>query len=201
MVCYKERNLSFCTLYGVWGDDFHKNFQILEKKIDFVLFHWFFKCFYCSINLKRQSEHSGLRFDTSSLVVIVSDENLSIIKKCWLQRWIMFNTRANCDTRPRSRTLNCKYWIPILNIKRWIQNTGLTWWYLFRTPSSHPKNISMIWTHDPKYWNSNTKSQILNLKNWTPNLDLICDFWINLIQFSEYSNILFVALVLQLERN
>ena len=37
MVCYKEQNLSFCTLYGVWGDDFHKKFQILEKKI-FILF-------------------------------------------------------------------------------------------------------------------------------------------------------------------
>ena len=68
LVCYKERNLSFCTLYGVWGDDFHKKFHILEKKIFFVLFHWFFKCYYCSINLKRQSEHSGLRPDTSSLV-------------------------------------------------------------------------------------------------------------------------------------
>ena len=22
----------FCTLYGVWGDDFHKKFQILEEK-------------------------------------------------------------------------------------------------------------------------------------------------------------------------
>ena len=29
---YKERKLSFCTLYGAWGDDFHKKFQILEKK-------------------------------------------------------------------------------------------------------------------------------------------------------------------------
>ena len=35
MVYYKERNLSICTLYGVWGDDFHKKFQILEKKISF----------------------------------------------------------------------------------------------------------------------------------------------------------------------
>ena len=39
MICYKERNLSFCTLYGVWGDDFNKIFQILEKKI-FILFYF-----------------------------------------------------------------------------------------------------------------------------------------------------------------
>ena len=40
MVCYKERNLSFCTLCGVWGDDFHKKFQILEEQsFHFVLFH------------------------------------------------------------------------------------------------------------------------------------------------------------------
>ena len=51
----------------MWGDDFHKKFQILEKI--FILFHLIFLCFYCcSINVKRQSEHSGLRPDTSSLV-------------------------------------------------------------------------------------------------------------------------------------
>ena len=39
MVCYKERNLSLCTLYGVWGDDFHKKFQNLEeKKFSFYFF-------------------------------------------------------------------------------------------------------------------------------------------------------------------
>ena len=32
LICYKERNLYFCTVNGVWGDDFHKKFQILEKK-------------------------------------------------------------------------------------------------------------------------------------------------------------------------
>ena len=43
MVCYEERNLSFCILYGVWGDDFHKKIQILEEKnFHFVLFHWIF---------------------------------------------------------------------------------------------------------------------------------------------------------------
>ena len=52
------------------GMIFIKKFQILEKKF-FILFYfiYFFKCYYCcSINLKRQSEHLGLRPDTSSLV-------------------------------------------------------------------------------------------------------------------------------------
>ena len=35
MICYKEQKLCFCTLYGVWGDDFQKKLQILEKKISF----------------------------------------------------------------------------------------------------------------------------------------------------------------------
>ena len=39
-----------------------------EKKFHFILFHLIFLCYYCSINLKRQSEHSGLRPDTSSIV-------------------------------------------------------------------------------------------------------------------------------------
>ena len=34
------------------------------------IFNTFFKSYYCSINLKRQSEHSGLCPDTSSLVSI-----------------------------------------------------------------------------------------------------------------------------------
>ena len=32
-----EQNLSFCTLYGMWGDDFHKKFQILEIFFSFLL--------------------------------------------------------------------------------------------------------------------------------------------------------------------
>ena len=68
------KSIFLYTLYGVWGDDFHKKFQILEKKIHFILFHLLFFMYYCcSINLKRQWEHSGLRPDTSSLV---SDINL-----------------------------------------------------------------------------------------------------------------------------
>ena len=43
MICYKEQNLSFCTLYGVWGDNFQKKIQILEKKnFPFILLNLFF---------------------------------------------------------------------------------------------------------------------------------------------------------------
>ena len=53
----------------MWGDDFHKKNSNFRKKILFdFFFQGIFKCYYCSINLKRQSEHSGLRPDTSSLV-------------------------------------------------------------------------------------------------------------------------------------
>ena len=45
---------------------FIKKFQI--KKIHFILFQLIFLSYYCSINLKRQSEHSGLRPDPSSVV-------------------------------------------------------------------------------------------------------------------------------------
>ena len=51
MICYKERNLSFCTLYEVWGDDFHIKFQIFEKKI-FILFY-FIDFFYVLLLLNK----------------------------------------------------------------------------------------------------------------------------------------------------
>ena len=48
---------------------FIKNFKFKKKKFHFILFRLIFLCYYCcSINLKRQSEHSGFRPDTSSLV-------------------------------------------------------------------------------------------------------------------------------------
>ena len=50
------------------GMFFIKKFQILEKKFSFYFITFSFFCYYCTINLKRQSEHSGLRPDTSSLV-------------------------------------------------------------------------------------------------------------------------------------
>ena len=56
---------------------FIKNFKFKKKKIHYVLFDWFFKYYYCSINLKRQSEPSGLRPDTSSLVHIHNRSDLN----------------------------------------------------------------------------------------------------------------------------
>ena len=51
-------------------NDFHEKLQIFEKSFHSILFHLIFSGYYCSINLKRQSEHySGLRPDTSSLVL------------------------------------------------------------------------------------------------------------------------------------
>ena len=45
-----------------------KKWNFIRKKIHFILLNFFFKCYYCSINPKRQLEHSGIRQDTSSLV-------------------------------------------------------------------------------------------------------------------------------------
>ena len=51
------------------GMIFIKKFQILEKKISFYFISFnFLILLLLLINLKRQSEHSGLRPDTSSLV-------------------------------------------------------------------------------------------------------------------------------------
>ena len=51
--------LSFFSYYGVWGDDFYfKKIQI-KKKIN------------CSINPKRQSEHSGLRLIRAVLFIFL----------------------------------------------------------------------------------------------------------------------------------
>ena len=54
------------------GDDFHIEFEIFGESFFFILFNYFlfFKCYYSSVNLKRQSEHSGLCPDTSSLVSV-----------------------------------------------------------------------------------------------------------------------------------
>ena len=51
----------------------------------FVLLHFIFKCYYCSINLKRQSEHSEFCPDTSSLVCPCSQMHRSFICYCSLQ--------------------------------------------------------------------------------------------------------------------
>ena len=48
------------------GGMFYKKSQL---KIQFYFFlNLSFSCYYCSIELKRRSEHSGFRPDTSSLV-------------------------------------------------------------------------------------------------------------------------------------
>ena len=50
------------------GMIFIEKFSNFRKTFHFVLFHLIFPCYYCSINVKRQSELSGLSPDTSSLV-------------------------------------------------------------------------------------------------------------------------------------
>ena len=64
-------NLSLCTLYGVWGDDSHKNY----------LLHLIFSCYYCSVELRRQLEHSELHPDTSNLVIFYLHEVETTITK------------------------------------------------------------------------------------------------------------------------
>ena len=53
----------------MWGNDFQRKFQILEKSFHFILLQLIVSCYYCSKNHKKQSEHSGLRPDTSSFVM------------------------------------------------------------------------------------------------------------------------------------
>ena len=51
------------------GIIFIKISNFRKKNFHFILFHFIFLCYYCcSINLKKHSEHSGLRPDTSSVV-------------------------------------------------------------------------------------------------------------------------------------
>ena len=50
-----------------------------------MLFHLIFPCYYCSIDLKRQSEHSGPRPDTSSLVHFYDDTNFKQEKPIAMQ--------------------------------------------------------------------------------------------------------------------
>ena len=42
MICYKEQNLSLCSLYGVWGEDFYRKNANLEKKVSFYFFTMIF---------------------------------------------------------------------------------------------------------------------------------------------------------------
>ena len=64
LIFHKERYLSLCSLYCVWRDDFQKKISSFNFFFTLIFYHFIF----CSINLKRQSEHSRPRPDTSSLV-------------------------------------------------------------------------------------------------------------------------------------
>ena len=55
---------------------FIKNFNF-KKKISFYFISFNLFCYYCSIILKRQSEHSGLCPDTSSLAVPTFDTKVT----------------------------------------------------------------------------------------------------------------------------
>ena len=70
------------------GDDSPKKIQILEKKLFHFFFHLFFDCYYCPINLKRQSEHSGLGPNTSSLVVPTFDTKVT---EYLCSGWVFFS--------------------------------------------------------------------------------------------------------------
>ena len=55
------------------GMIFTKESRILEKTTHFYSLHLIFSCYYCSIDLKRQSKNLGLRPDKNSLVVPTFD--------------------------------------------------------------------------------------------------------------------------------
>ena len=59
-----------------------KNLELFRKKIfNSTLLHLNFPCYYCSIDLKRQPEHSGHRPDTiSRFTLIVEEPSESTIK-------------------------------------------------------------------------------------------------------------------------
>ena len=63
---------SFVFYMACGGMIFIKKSSNFRKKNHFVLLHSNFSYSYCSIKLKRQSEHSRLRPDTSSLVYFCS---------------------------------------------------------------------------------------------------------------------------------
>ena len=68
---------------------FFKNFKLKKKKNSFYFNSFIFSMYYCcSINLKRQSEHSGLRPDTSRFVCTFnffdrSNKNITSLKTCF----------------------------------------------------------------------------------------------------------------------
>ena len=78
MICYKERNLFFCSLYGVWGDDFQrKKVQMKKKIISFFITFNLLMILMLLLLPKRQSERSGLQPDTSSLFNPTTDTKVT----------------------------------------------------------------------------------------------------------------------------
>ena len=76
------------------GDVFTKKISnFLEKKFNFTLLHLNFPCYYCSIDLKRHSEHSVLCHDTSSLVVPTFDKKVT---EYLCSGWVLF-LQTNLD--------------------------------------------------------------------------------------------------------
>ena len=59
------------------GMIFKKSSNFGKKKFHFILLHFIFIGYYCSLNIKKQSEHSGLRPDTSSLVFPTFDTKVT----------------------------------------------------------------------------------------------------------------------------
>ena len=112
----KSLFLYFKWRVGGWFSLKISNFR--KKNFHFILFHLIFLCYYCcSINPKRQSEHSGLRPDTSSLVsVLLLVSNLSspdpaiiFVPYGWLHswgRWIVFFTRIEHDSWEQKKLFN-----------------------------------------------------------------------------------------------
>ena len=71
VACCFRKSYFFVLNMACGGMIFIEKFSNFRKKnFHFILFHLIFFCYHCSINLKRPSEYSGLRPDTSSLVVV-----------------------------------------------------------------------------------------------------------------------------------
>ena len=71
-IIYSLLEAKFITLYFIWRvgeDNFHKKSQIRKKNSIYLIFFTLrFSRYHCFIDHIRQSEHSGLCPDTSSLV-------------------------------------------------------------------------------------------------------------------------------------
>ena len=91
-----------------------KTSKFLEKKINFILLHLNIPCYYCSINFKRQSEHSGLRPDTSSLV------SFCILHSVW---GIVFKGKSKKKSFFDSFTNQSKHYCK--DLKSWSQQSSL----------------------------------------------------------------------------